>query len=589
MSAVTTKKPGGDRAVQLTFPAEFQKAFDAGYAFFPSDMGHSLDLLVGSDFQATYHEEKRMDANKSVMNGLQARRTMEQKLLTGHQNYHLPKPVLGQRKFANPMNGVVGFTSARRDQPGAPFAVVEGGMRGGVVVTPEGQEFYAMALKRRIDQLNRINALAQGFAVPMGQRFNTFNNEKVGAPDKVEFFTLLRGLTDTVTQGDFTRFSFESLKDLVKMLIKFAPTATQEDFEDVIDGLDIVDAAYRKYENSPEVNPGSGFEEYGESVRIYVGLARKYVTEMFRNINLAPRDRKALSDSLVRSLGFNKLVVKKNEVDAIRDEARKSTRVRDSFENFDGRHGGDGDDDDGGGDGRFNRPAQTREDTEARGQARAPLAGNNGDPNRERFGRRRGVITEPSFFGEEQEEEENQLVAPLGLAGFDPAAQIPAQDSETLRKAVDDELMMVVREKGYTTGNVDAFVADNFEDEAELTDEIESRLLAKTFTKPQIAKGMEMMRKPYFAAYVAANAGEIEPAPIQRPVPARPVEAPVLDEGVQIPPRTEVLRMTDAELREFGKTLPDYGVKKYNARAGTKRRSMLASIINRIKEVVPGY
>jgi hypothetical protein len=587
MAAVTTKKPGGDRAVQLTFPAEFQKAFDAGYAFFPSDMGHSLDLMVGSDFQSTYHEEKRMDANKSVMNGLQARRTMEQKLLTGHQNYHLPKPVLGQRKFANPMNGVVGFTSARRDQPGAPFAVVEGGMRGGVVVTPEGQEFYAMALKRRIDELNRINALAQGFAVPMGQRVQTFSNERVGAPDKVEFFTLLRGLMDTVTEGDFTRFSFESLKDLMRMLFKFAPTATEEDFDDILDGLDIIDAAYRKYETQPELKPGSGFEEYGESVRIYVGKARQYAVEMFKNINLAPRDRKTLSDSLLRSLGINKLVTKRTEVDAIKDEARKSARVRDGYENFDGRYGGDGDDD-GGGDGRFNRPAGTREDEDAGGAPRAPLAGNNGDPNREKFGRRRGVLMEPSFFGEGKEEEENQLVAPLGLAGFDPAAQIPAQDSETLRKAVSDELGMVIREYGYTEGDVDQFIADNFEED-ELANEIESRLLAKTFTKPQIAKGMELMRKPYFASYVAANAGEIEPAPIQRSVPARPVDAPVLGEGAQLPPRRDVLRMTDAQLREFGRTLPDYGLKAYNARVGTKRRSMLASIINRIKEVDPSY
>jgi hypothetical protein len=589
MSAFGTKKPGGDRAVQLTFPAEFQKAFDAGYAFFPSDMGHSLDLMVGSDFQATYHEEKRMDANKSVMNGLQARRTMEQKLLTGHQNYHLPKPVLGQRKFANPMNGVVGFSSARRDGMDAPFSVVESGMRGGVVVTPEGQEFYKMALKRRMDELNRINALAQGFAVPMGQRVQTFRNQDVGAPDKVEFFTLLRGLMDTVTEGDFTRFSFEALKDLMKMLFKFAPTATEDDFDDILDGLDIIDAAYRKYETQPELKPGSGFEEYGESVRIYVQKARQYTTEMYKNINLAPRDRKTLSDTLLRSLGINRLVTKRTEVDAIKDEARRSTRVRDGYENFDGRYGGDGDDD-GGGDGRFNRPAMTREDEDAGGAPRAPLAGNNGDPNRERFGQRRGVLVPPTFFGEEREEEENQLVAPLGLAGFDPNAQIPAQDPERLRKAVSDELEAILREAGWDgTGTMDGFVEENYEED-DLANAVESRMLAKTFTKAQIAKGMEGMRKPFFAAYVAANTGEIEPAPQQRAVPARPIEAPVLGEGGGLDfTRRDVLRMNTDQLAALGRRLDQYGMRKYNPRPGTKRRSMLASIINRIKADYPDF
>lgn len=588
MAAFGTKKPNGDRGVQLTFPSEFTKAYTGGYSFFPSDMGHSLDLMVGSDFQATYHEEKRLDANKLVANRLQSRRTMEQKLLTGHQNYHLPKPVLGQRKFANPMNGVVGFQSARRDQDGAPFAVVEGGMRGGVVVTPEGQEFYAMALKRRIDQLNRINALAQGFAVPMGQRFTSFSNQREGAPDKVDFFTLLRGLTDTVVEGDFTRFSFDSLKELVKMLIRFAPTATDEDFNDIMDGLDIIDRAYRKYEASPEQIPGSGFEEYGESVRIYVGKAREYAVEMFKNSSLAPRDRKALSDSLVRSLGFNRLVVKKTEADAIKDVARTSNRVRDSYENFDGRYGGDGDDD-GGGDGQFNRNAVTREDEEARGAPSAPLAGNNGDPNRERFGRRRGILVEPAFFGEEGEGEE-EFVAPLGLSGFDPDAQIPAQDSGALQTAVSNELETILREMGYTEGNMDAFVAETFEDEAELTDEIERRMLAKTFTKPQIAKGMEMMRKPYFASYIASNAGEIEPAPIQRSVPARPLDPfPASVPRGGIPPRAELLRKTTEELAAFGRSLPDFGIPRYNPRAGAKRRSILATLIKRLKAADPSY
>ena len=105
MSAYGTKKRGADVGLQATFPAVFgAMTKDDARTFFPSGGENPMELMVGTHFQATYHEEKRQDANRSVMNGLQANRTAQRLLLTGPHNYHVPKPVLGQRKFANPMN-----------------------------------------------------------------------------------------------------------------------------------------------------------------------------------------------------------------------------------------------------------------------------------------------------------------------------------------------------------------------------------------------------------------------------------------------------------------------------------------------------
>ena len=128
MAAVATKKTLGDVGVSVTFPANFQRQFNAGFAFYPCNEGNQLDLLTGSDFQSQWHEQKRQEANRSVMNGIQAKRSAEIKLLTGVHNYHLPKPVLGQRVYANPSFGASELVSTRRDNgTSAPFRTIEMG------------------------------------------------------------------------------------------------------------------------------------------------------------------------------------------------------------------------------------------------------------------------------------------------------------------------------------------------------------------------------------------------------------------------------------------------------------------------------
>jgi hypothetical protein len=524
MSAFGTKKWNGDAGVQLTFPSNFQKAYNAPLMYYPSSLGESLDLLIGSDFQSNYHEEKRLDANRSVMNGLQANRTAERLMLTGPHNYHVPKPVLGQRIFANPMNGAETAYSTRRDNGlTAPFKTIEvgfggdGTMRGGVVSSLEGQEFYKKQLNRRIAQLNRINALAQGYAVQLGQDYKIEDNTKEGSVDKVTFFIYLRALMDAITAGDLTRFTFENLKEMISMLFKFGPTMSVEDIDDARASLDIMINDIRS--GLSEIPEFASFDDekraYAETVGIYAERMRLYVNAMEKNFYLSERDKKTLSKSLTKSLGLDRLVRKSRANDVIDEERRTDPRIDQDAEDYD---------DDDGGDGSFNRPAPTREDDEQRGIPRAPFAGRNGDKNQEIYGRKTGIIVHggPSWFGESEDERTTErqdlaprYVAPLGISGSDPNAEGNRQaNPDTLREAVEEQTFQVLSPLGFTRDqDEEEFITKNYPNTSDFVNELAKGLEERGFSKAQIAKGMELTGYGVFADYIAENTGETGPEP----------------------------------------------------------------------------
>lgn len=558
MSAVATKKAGSDRAIQLTFPLEFKRAYDLPRSYFPSDDGVFPQLMIGDDFQSQYHEQKRADANRSVMDGIQARRTQQRLLMTGHANYHVPKPVLSQRKFANPMYGAEMPYSTRRDNGvGAPFKVVEvGAMEGMGVVggarTKEGQEFYKGQLDARIAQLNRINALTQGFAVEMGAQYRTENPEKTGPFDKVKFFIFLRGLFNAVYEGDVSRFTFENLKELITMLFQFGPIATREDFEGAIkltkdtwEGLGglLDEDRLRTGENEDE-------NAYTSDLRVYMEMIYKYLGQMFKNMNLQEGERRTLSNSLRKSLGFESanLVYPTTAVgsDAATISSRGTTRT--GFTGYSGfsRDSGTRGSSSSGGSDWFDRPARPREDEEAGGMPRAPFAGRSDDPERRRFGERTGAMTRgPSaWFGDEDagtvpslpidldaaRDEAPRLVYPLGMAGVDPNAEgVPRADEGPYRDTVEYLIGAILRDLDGWTGQIDTtneFVAENYPDPQNFVDDLAGQMEDQGFTKAQIARGMELISRDLgdgpnvFAEYIAENSGDTGPAPQQVARPA---------------------------------------------------------------------
>jgi hypothetical protein len=624
MAAVATKKPGGDLAVQLTFPLNFQRAFDAGFSYFPSVMEPALDLFVGQDFQSRYHEEKRLDANQSVMNGLQANATAERLMLTGPHNYHVPKPVLGQRRYANPSYGAEALVSTRRDNGAdAPFRVIDGtdimmgmppimgagsgSMRGGVLRTAQGYDFYRGQLDDRIEQLNRINALAQGFAVPMGQGVNTRNNETEGGPNKVEFFLLLRGFMDAVEVGDDTRFTFEAAKDFVSKLIALGPIASEEDFQDILDGLDDILLSL----NAENDTSADRSIIYSETLRVLAQKTRDYTRAMFANMERSDSEKKSLSKSLVKTLKLDQLLRRRSLVEALGDSDARIATALDDF-------------DDGPDDGMFEAPTEGREDSEQRGVPRAPFAGEGLDANRDKWGRRGRPARDgemPGYFGEVVAADMPGVVAPLDMAGFDPGAQVPPPDAGSMTEALEMMMRNDLRTLATTdedqeklrSGEFGELVEKLYPDPSQFVKNVASAMEERGYTKAQVAAAMGQTSLPFFADYITRNSGDTGPAPI---VPARryppagpqpggaplyppppPMGAP--QQGSQIPawlsqyPTREVLKQklsSVGRVKAFLDSVPaDAGLKTYNPRVGTDMKSVWETLIRNIRAVVPSY
>ena len=507
MAAVATQKPNGAFGVQLTFPRVFQENFTAGFAYYPTEDDMSLDLMTGSTFQSEYHDQKKREADQSVMNGLQNNKYKERKLLTGVHNYHLPKPVLGQRKFAPPAGGVGDYSSARRDgSVNAPWQTVEvgassvgSGLRGGVMASLEGQNFYQDRLRSRVDELDRINSLALGFAVPLGQSVDTQNNRTEGSPNKVELFVYLQAMSDSILENDLSKFTFENLIKVLNLLFATAPTADMDTMNDIKANVNTMAVNIRNGLEPEEENKVP--DEYVLTLQIFLEKMVKYVANMIKNIDLSEKDKKTLSKSLIKSLGFNSLMRKGSPEGVVGEERKSSQRVNQVAENFD-----DGDE------GQFDRPPQTREDSEARGIPSAPFAGRAGDPNRARFGDTTGrvVYGEAAYFPGDDVPTE---ALPLGLAGFDANAEIPEADTTSLKEDV-ERAMDEVKYSGIFDlteedegKDIETLIREKGVNEKDFISEIETAL-SPSHSKPQIAKGMELVGLPIFASYIAENLKE---------------------------------------------------------------------------------
>jgi hypothetical protein len=245
---------------------------------------------------------------------------------------------------------------------------------------------------------------------------------------------------------------------------------------------------------------------------------------MAKAVYATTAEKKRLSKNLIEDV-FKGLQKERNLRTALKKLAIDDDRVRDFVEDFDAVYGDDGEDGD---DGRFARPANAREDDEQDDAPRAPLAGRNEDPNRQRYGQRNGMIIfgGPSYFGEaEARDEQVDMVAPLDMAGFDPNAEgdiFPTPDPITLKEAVEDEIKIVLEPFGFVEGG-DRTIEQILEAEyganpSRFVKEVVDGLTDKGFRPAEIAKGMEQLDIPAFGEYIAENTGPTGPA---RAEPAR--------------------------------------------------------------------
>jgi len=623
MAAIATKKPYGDIGVAATFPYNFQQMFRAGIAYYPSGMEAPMQIMTGNTFQSEYHELKRLEANQGVDNRGQNNRTIDRKLLTGIHNYHVPKPVLGQRRYANPSMGAESYSSTRRDNGvDAPFRTIEvgamnmmgSGMRGGVLTTKEGYDFYKNKYNNRIGELNAMNALALGNAVPMNQGMVTYDNTKVGSPSKVEFFILLRGLEDAVTEGDLTRFTFENLKELTGKLFNMAPSASEEDLNDVIDAVEIMLVDLEQGLNEIAENTAHNAftrPDYANTLTIFMEKIKSYTDQMIRNIYMSERDKTTLSKSLVKSLGFDRLLRNRNSEGVVNEVRQQRARVDQSA--------ADNDDDDGQ-DGNPYYQAPTREDDEQRGAPRQPFAGENGDPERDRFGASFGSY--PAFGSSGYFNDAEAYAAPLALSG----AEEVSTDQEVKPQALEDAASAAVAYilQPQITESIRSLpdaeiIASLYPMPSNFVDEVTDRLEEQGFTPAQIAYGVSGLRgyESIFSEYVAENQGDINPKRIGAPDviehyggPGYGYEAPAAAASssssssssrqpaaenplnFDYPPTRADLRAqlnTIPKLQAFGATIPAGVGGPYKPRSGSYVKSAQAHIIKLIRKIDPTY
>lgn len=443
MAAITTRKPGGETAVQLTFPAVYQSVYASQHRplqYAPSAPGPLVRPMAGDDFQSHYHAQKKADADYMARAKVVSTQNARKRMLLSHQNYFgMPNPQLAQREFANPSNGAGPMESARRDGGvNAPFQLVEAGLIGGVLRTAEGQAYGKARLVARIQQLDRIDAEKGQFIgaetglAPSPAGVQTLPTAPTGAVSdnaKIELQLLLQSIIDALMgdtarnpgeKDDLSRITFADSVRALSLIIRVASSADTdaETLEDVkapidninqlLDGLTDPDRIV-SIERSPQaeqrlITTAELFQRIGD-----------YIDQMMGAINRSPKDRIALSKNLVKSLGFTEFA---------RDMERQRVESKGFYERvartnlFDARGRQEMDDaDDDRPDDDFDAPASRREDTE---QGTVGTRAGFDEDERQVFGYASGSWygapaqqgrEEPTYLGEERPSLE-QLAAP---------------------------------------------------------------------------------------------------------------------------------------------------------------------------------
>ena len=189
MSAYGTQKPGGQHAVQLTFPA-VRTQVATPHAYKVSTGVEVSKPIAGDDFQALWHEQKRKDAHYMARAKVIATAHHRSRAMSSHMGYFgMPRAVLGQRQNANPTDGAIGASDSGRRSGnsvyGAPFVTSEdmrhiytrqpdtplprrsqndfSGLVGGVLRSAEGQGHAKGRLTARFNELNQIDIEKQAF------------------------------------------------------------------------------------------------------------------------------------------------------------------------------------------------------------------------------------------------------------------------------------------------------------------------------------------------------------------------------------------------------------------------------------------
>jgi len=318
MSGFGTKKPGADGGVQLTFPAVYQEVYASEgvpLSYWPGLPYAEPSIMIGDDFQSQVHQQRKADADAMAMARVQSRHNMNVRSQTGHAGYHLPKPLLGQRRFANPAMGAYSAYSARQDYRDAPFnfegSGYEGsGLVGGVLRTAEGQAFGKARLLDRIRQLNNIAqaktafqlAGAPGAVAGLPTQPGATPAEvsaqqptpgvpqtaDIGEIAKTELNQLLASVNDQLTtnaDGTFrgVKTTYTDSTRALALIVRMATTGGAEDIQNILDFINDGDGIIAKIQAL--LDPDADLENRDPSSYAQLSTMLEYWTKVRGYLN----------------------------------------------------------------------------------------------------------------------------------------------------------------------------------------------------------------------------------------------------------------------------------------------------------------
>jgi hypothetical protein len=329
MSAYGTKKPGADFVQQLTFPAMYSDLYAMEHeplAYYPDPMKRPEALPVGTDLQAFYHEQKRRDANRMAMAGVEATKMAQYRYLNSHAGYYnMPKAVLSQRRFANPSLGNQSDIYSARPESAYVGRGMESSYRprlsGGVLYTAEAQRWGRQKLRDRIGQLDGIDAAQQGFLtgqtlaqMPMRVPIEVEEGalpESVGTKTKIELIATLDGISNAVETSTLGSISYSDVVKFLRLLFRWASTADVEELKEVLEYADYIERALlgiaaQMDESGDASELGRSWNAFTQTIYDTFVKVREYLVRMIDVVNKSPAERKAASANFIKSLGFTR-------------------------------------------------------------------------------------------------------------------------------------------------------------------------------------------------------------------------------------------------------------------------------------------
>jgi hypothetical protein len=574
MSSYGTQKPFGQQAVQLTFPTVFEEAVRGNaLAYYPEMTYRPIVLHEANDIQGHYHHQKTMDARRMAMAKVQSTVNSDRYAQQYHQNYNVPKPVLGQRKYANPSNGnqadIYSVRQVSFNVPSDMWGDYSGGLSGGVLYTKMAQQWGRQQLLNRSQQLDAIDAEKQGLPY---QRQQTMESESESTKVKLEISQTLQAISASVSAGQANNFAFNDSVRFLRLLFRWASSASLDELMEVMEYCEGIEEGLRELRSEGEDGNDANRQWLQQNPQLEVMMntfsrVNNYLKGMIGGADKSVAERKRLSASLVKTLGFTRLPLagkESSEEDAMRleelskrqqrQQARQAGLPSDSFDSDDDESfPSSGDSSSGSQSGVSSYVSEY-----LRGQERNFRKAQFDAQERERMAQRNGV-----FLGEDSDQKEER-----GTFRGDNTGEAQAQGLEVgLQEpdpfAEEDEEAQGRRSRQSSRSRTPSRAPSSMGDQ--------------DFTTPQSSRSRVSSRAPSRPPSQEKKEAPAQPAPAEKK--PRVLKQQRLATGGFPYTREDIENVDKTTLYNIAKRLKDDGIGKYNPQSGSDEKTIRNALI----------